>query len=64
MSGPLIVRDSSTVLIDENGRKAILEELYSTHLSVEYMKAMSRGHFFWPNFQEELQKINKFCQAC
>ena len=34
-SGPLIVKVSSIVLIPENGRKTILEELHSTHLPVE-----------------------------
>ena len=34
---PLIVKDSSIVLIPENERKTILEELHSTHLSVEYI---------------------------
>ena len=32
---------SSTVLIPEKARQTILEELHSTHLSVDYMKAMS-----------------------
>ena len=44
--GPLIVRDSNTVLIPGKARQAILEELHSTHLSVDYMKAMSCGRFF------------------
>ena len=42
-SGPLIVWDSSTALIPDKGRQTILDELHSTHLSVAYMKAMSRG---------------------
>ena len=41
--GPLIVRDSSCVLIPEEARKDILKELHSTHLSTEYMKALARG---------------------
>ena len=32
--GPLIVRDSCTVLIPEIARQSILDELHSTHLSV------------------------------
>ena len=47
-AGPLIVMDSSSVLIPEKARQTILDELHSTHLSVDYMKAMSRGRFFWP----------------
>ena len=34
-AGPLIVRDISTVLIPDRAREGILEELHSTHLSVE-----------------------------
>ena len=55
--GPLIVRDSTTVLVPEIARQTILDELHSTHLSVEYMKAMSRGRFFWPHLQEDLNNI-------
>ena len=45
--GPLIVRNSSNVLIPEEARKWILQVLHSTHISIEYMKALSRGRFFW-----------------
>ena len=41
-----------------------MEELHSTHPSVEYMKATSRGRFFWLNIQEDYPKMYKFCQAC
>ena len=64
-AGPLIVRNSSTVFIPEKGRQTILDELHSTHLSVDYMKAMSRGRFFWPNIQEDLKKTYySQCQDC
>ena len=63
-AGPLIVRDSSTALIPGKARQAILEELHSTHLSVDYMKAMSRGCFFWPNIQEDLKRTFSQCQDC
>ena len=63
-AGPLIVRDSSTVLIPEIARQTILEELHSTHLSVDYMKALARERFFWPGIQEDLHNLYKACQAC
>ena len=62
--GPLIVRDSNCVLIPEIARQTILDELHSTHLSVEYMQAMTRGRFFWPGLKEDLHNIFKRCQAC
>ena len=62
--GPLIVRDSSNILIPEIARQTILDELHSTHLSVEYMKAMARNRFFWPGLQEDLHNIFKACRAC
>ena len=62
--GPLIVRDSCTVLIPQIARQTILDELHSTHLSVEYMKAMARNRFFWPGLQEDLHNTFKKCRAC
>ena len=56
--GPLIVRDSSNILIPQEARKDILRELHSTHLSTEYMKALARGRFFWPNYQEDIKKTS------
>ena len=61
-AGPLIVRDSSTVLIPEKGRQTILDELHNTHLSIEYIRAMARGRFFWPRLQEDLKKTHSQCQ--
>ena len=62
--GPLIVRDSSCVLIPQDARKDILKELHSTHLSTEYMKALARGRFFWPNYQEDIKKTFSECSDC
>ena len=62
--GPLIVRDSTTVLIPEIARQTILDKLHSTHLSVEYMKAMARNRFFWPGLQEDLHNTFQKCGAC
>ena len=42
----------------------ILDELYSTHLSVEYMKAMARNRFFWPGLQEYLHNLFQSCREC
>ena len=62
--GPLIVRDSSNVLIPQEARKGILQELHSTHLSIEYMKPLSRGRFFWPNILEDIKKTFSECKDC
>ena len=62
--GPLIVRDSSCVLIPEEARKDILKELHSTHLSTDYMKALARGRFFWPSYSEDIKKTFSECQDC
>ena len=51
-------------MIPEIARQTILDELHSTHLSVEYMKAMARNRFFWPGLQEDLHNTFKACRAC
>ena len=51
-------------MIPEEARTGILEELHSTHLSIEYMKALSRGRFFWPNIQEDIKKTFSECKDC
>ena len=61
-AGPL--RDSCTILIPEIARQTILEELHSTHLSVDYMKTLTQERFFWPGLQEDLHNLFKSCQAC
>ena len=38
--------------------------MHSTHLSVDYMKALARERFFWPGLQEDLHNLYKTCQAC
>ena len=61
-SGPLIVRDSTTVLIPESGSRAILQEVHRTHLSIDMMKNLCCGRFFWPGIQKDLEDTYIACR--
>jgi len=52
------------VIIPTSLRPQILAELHRDHPGISKMKALARGHFWWPGLDGEVETLAKSCQAC
>ena len=62
--GKLIVRGDREILIPQEGRKALVDQLHLTHLSYQKMKSLAKNKFFWPGLGSALEKKYVGCQEC
>ncbi len=52
------------VVIPGKLRENILDLLHCTHLGSCSMKALGRGYVWWPNMNEEIERVARGCQTC
>ena len=52
------------VIIPKNLQPDILVELHHGHPGISKMKALARGHFWWPGLDKEIEEMAKSCQSC
>lgn len=52
------------LVIPENLRKDMLNELHSHHFGIVKTKAMARSYIYWPKIDEDIEKICKSCIYC
>ena len=45
-------------------REVMKAELHREHLGISKMKALARGHVWWPGINEDLTKLAKSCTEC
>ena len=52
------------VLIPPPGRRQLLAELHSGHPGVSRMKSLARMYVYWPNMNEDIERLVKGCTQC
>ena len=52
------------VILPKKLQGAMLQELHAEHPGASRMKAVARGHVWWPGLDEELVKMSKSCAQC
>ena len=52
------------VVIPQSLRKQVLEEVHSAHAVVVQMKSLARGHVWWPQIDQDIERRTKECQPC
>lgn len=52
------------VIIPPQGRRALLEELHTTHSGIVRTKSLARSILWWPKMDEEIEQLIKQCDRC
>jgi transposase InsO family protein len=52
------------VLIPDELRKAVLNELHDTHPGITRMKRLARSYVWWPKLDEDIEKLVNQCNIC
>ena len=52
------------VVIPKSLRQSILEELHLSHPGMTRMKTITRGQFWWPGLDSDIEGLAKSCSAC
>lgn len=45
-------------------RRALLEEVHSTHIGIVRAKALVRSYFWWPGIDKDVEDLIKSCSVC
>ena len=54
----------SRVVIPNDLRSSLLDELHSGHAGSSKMKELARSYLWWPNLDRELEELTKSCPEC
>ena len=54
----------SRVVVPEQGRKLVIEELHAEHQGMSRMKSLGRSFVWWPNMDADVQERVKRCEVC
>ena len=54
----------SRIVIPEPGRERILQELHDGHPGISRMKSLARSFMWWPNMDQEIERMVKSCTEC
>ena len=54
----------SGVVVPENGRQSVLQELHSTHPGMTKMKALVRMYVWWPGLETDIEESARECNEC
>ena len=52
------------IVIPEQQRARLLDELHTTHIGIRAMKEVARKQFWWPCINKEIEEIAKACKDC
>ena len=52
------------VVVPTTLRANLLKELHVNHIGIVRMKSVARGYFWWPNIDDEIEKLAKSCHQC
>ena len=52
------------VVVPEKLREKVLEELHVGHVGICRMKMLSRSFVWWPNIDDDVEKVCKECESC
>jgi phage FluMu protein Com len=52
------------IVIPENLRRTVLDELHLTHFGTTRMTEMAKAYFWWPKLNENIEKITNSCKLC
>ena len=52
------------VIIPENLRSKLLEDLHMEHPGIVRMKSLARSYLWWPNLDKEIENKVKSCEPC
>ena len=52
------------MIIPTSLRKQMLADLHREHPGISKMKALARGHFWWPKLDSDIEVLAKACQPC
>ena len=45
-------------------RQTILTELHEGHPGITRIKSIARSHVWWPEIDQEIEKVTRECQLC
>ena len=54
----------SRVVVPEQGRKLVIEELHAEHQGMSRMKSLRRSFVWWPNMDSDVEECVKRCEVC
>ena len=52
------------VVIPKTLRGKVLEELYQAHPGINRIKGLARSYVWWPNMDNELERLVEHCHMC
>lgn len=52
------------VVIPKSSRTQVLQELHAGHFGTIRMKALARGHCWWPNLSNDIENLARTCAQC
>jgi hypothetical protein len=52
------------IVVPQNLRKRVLEELHEGHLGMNKMKNLSRSYVYWPSLDRDIEEVGRACPAC
>lgn len=52
------------IVVPQALRNRVLQELHVGHFGIVRMKALARGHCWWPNINSEIENLAKNCASC
>jgi hypothetical protein len=61
-SGCVILR--TRVVVPPACRKAMLEELHTSHSGINKMKCLARSYIWWPGLDHDIEVLVQGCEAC
>jgi len=54
----------SQVNIPHVFRKALLQELHTSHFGMSHMKSLAHSYFWWPGLDAEIEELSRACVEC
>ena len=52
------------MIVPQNGRKLVLEELHESHTGSSKMKSLARTYVWWPKMDADIVEMAKSCSVC
>ncbi|KAL7837373.1 hypothetical protein SRHO_G00270840 [Serrasalmus rhombeus] len=67
--GELSIQDGcvlwgARVVIPQQGRAAVLQQVHQAHPGITRMKGLVRSYIWWPNLDSDIENIVKTCEVC